>query len=72
MELENDTFYLVDGKDKKWIIDNREDAIARWKDSAKTTGAKDVKILNINTAEEKWEISQVSSTEILEELIKEE
>jgi hypothetical protein len=73
LKVKNDTFYLLDAGDEKWIYDTESEAVRALKTLVslkKELDLESVSILEINTVGEKWEIKSVPWSRIAMELIK--
>ena len=72
MKLEGNKFYLVDaGSDNKWVFIQKNEAINQMKKEVKS-GNEGIKILEVNTIDEQWEIAQLPWQAIAMELIQDE
>lgn len=69
-ELEEDTFFLTDTGEEKWVYQNRSDAVAMMKDAIKD--GNESKVFVVSTEGEQWSINQISWQDIAMELIKTE
>lgn len=72
MKLDDNTFYLLDAGENKWIFTNRSEAISQMKNVVKDGNSDTIKLLSINAEDDNWVIQQYPWKEIAFELIKEQ
>jgi len=73
LKVENDTFYLLDAGDEKWVYGTESEALKALKtlvSTQKTLDPETVSILEVNTARESWEIKSVPWSKIAMGLMK--
>lgn len=72
MEIEGDTFFVVDAQKTKWILKKEEDAIERMKQVVKVEDVDMEKtaIYEVDTSGEKWEVKQVPWSKIAQQLLR--
>lgn len=73
LKVKNDTFYLLDAGDEKWVYDTESEALKALKtlvSTQKTLDTETVSILEVNTAGENWEIKSVPWSKIAMGLMK--
>ena len=71
MEIEGNTFYMLEAGDKKWIFAKEEEAINKLKEVAKENPDPErIRILEVDCSGEKWSIKQVSWAKIAMSLLR--
>lgn len=72
MEIEGDTFFVVDAEKTKWILKKEEDAIERMKRVVKgeNVDVEKTAIYEVDTSGEKWEVKQVPWSRIAQQLLR--
>lgn len=73
MKIENNRFYILEAGEEKWVYNTEKNAIEALKEEvlrSNNLNSDNIRIIEVNLAEQKWKIQEVPWSKIALELIR--